>query len=354
MGNDTEWKATVLVLGAAGFIGRELVRQLLVSGYHVRAMIRGSSRVLDQLSNEQLAIVRGDLGNKADLTRAISGADFVFHLANAPAKTWDEQQSKNVEVTRLVGELCVVNKVERLIYTGTIDSYYAGSRARLITEKTPLDPDIAHRNYYARAKAAAERILVEMQKTRQLPLIIARPGIVIGSGGTPFHGAVGRFSNHGCEVWGDGKNKLPLVLVSDVAAALVKMITTVGIESDIFNLIDQPLLSAREYLAELQRSTGQKLDITYRPIWRLYLTDLFKWTIKIAVRHPDRVRVPSYFDWESRTQKAGFSCDHARNVLGWQPASDRQRIIDEGIRDAVQSWPAAVGKSDVIDEQKLG
>ena len=135
MGNDTEWKATVLVLGAAGFIGRELVRQLLELGYHVRAMIRGSSRVLDQLSNEQLAIVRGDLTNKADLTRAISGADFVFHLANAPAKTWDEQNSKNVEATRLVGELCVVNKVERLIYTGTIDSYYAGSRAKLITEK---------------------------------------------------------------------------------------------------------------------------------------------------------------------------------------------------------------------------
>jgi nucleoside-diphosphate-sugar epimerase len=348
MGNDNERKAAVLVLGAAGFIGRELVRQLLDSGYHVRAMIRGSTMVLDQLSSESLAIVRGDLTNKADLPKAISGVDFVFHLANAPAKTWDEQQAKNVEATRLVGELCAVNKVKRLIYTGTIDSYFAGSGAGLITENTPLDPDIARRNFYARGKAAAERILVEMQKTRQLPLIIARPGIVIGSGGSPFHGAVGRFSNHGCEVWGDGKNKLPFVLVSDVAAALVKMITTVGIEGDTFNLIDRPLLSAREYLAELQSSIGQKLDITYCPIWRFYLTDFLKWTIKIAVRHPDRVRVPSYLDWESRTQKAEFNCDRARNVLGWQPASDRQRIIDEGIRDAVRSWPAATGKSDVI------
>ena len=44
MGNRTEGR--VLVPGAAGFIGRELVRQLLGSGYHIRAMIRGSTRVL--------------------------------------------------------------------------------------------------------------------------------------------------------------------------------------------------------------------------------------------------------------------------------------------------------------------
>jgi nucleoside-diphosphate-sugar epimerase len=342
--DDTEKTATVLVLGAAGFIGRELVQQLIDSGFQVRAMVRGSTSVLDQLPTERLVIVRGDLTSKADLANAISGADFVFHLANAQAKTWDEQLSRNVEPTRLVGELCVVNKVKRLVYAGTIDSYYAGSRAGVITEKTQLDPNITRRNYYARAKAAAERILVEIRKTHQLPLIIARPGIVIGPGGNPFHGAVGRFSDHRCEVWGNGKNKLPLVLVSDVASALVKMITTVGIEGDAYNLIDRPLLTAPDYLAELQSSTGQKLDITYRQIWRLYLTDFLKWTIKMAVRHPDRLRIPSYFDWKSRTQKAEFNCDHARNVLGWQPASDRQRIVDEGIRDAVRSWRAATNK----------
>ena len=257
MGNRTEGR--VLVLGAAGFIGRELVRQLLGSGYHIRAMIRGSTRVLDQLSNESLVIVRGDLTNKADLASAISGVDFVFHLANAPAKTWGEQESKNVAATQLVGELCVVSKVKRLIYTGTIDSYYAGSGAGVITENTPLDPDIARRNYYARAKAAAESILNEMQKTRRLPLIIARPGIVIGSGGNPFHGAVGRFSNHRCEVWGDGRNKLPFVLVSDVAAALVKMINTVGIEGNTFNLIDRPLLSARDTWQNCSAVPGKSL-----------------------------------------------------------------------------------------------
>ena len=43
-----------------------------------------------------------------------------------------------------------------LIYTGTIDSYYAGAKAGTITETTPLDPYIAWRNLYARAKAVSE------------------------------------------------------------------------------------------------------------------------------------------------------------------------------------------------------
>jgi hypothetical protein len=73
---------------------------------------------------------------------------------------------------------------------------------------------------------------------------------------------------------------------------------TAGIEGDSFNLIDQPLLTAREYLAELQNCTGQGTHVTYRPIWQFCLMDVIKWPGKVATRHPDRVRVPSYFDWE--------------------------------------------------------
>ena len=51
---------------------------------------------------------------------------------------------------------------------------------------------------------------------------------------------------------------------------------------------------------------------------------------------------PSYADWESRTQKAYFDCTRTRTELGWKPASDRQRLIKEGIDDALDSWLAAI------------
>jgi predicted dehydrogenase/nucleoside-diphosphate-sugar epimerase len=333
----------ILVLGGAGFIGQELIRQLLNAGHCVRALVRGSGPALDPLRCDRLEIVGGDIRRRSDLEAAIVGIDVVYHLAHAQCKTWQDYQDNDIEPTRIVGEVCLATDVKRLIYTGTIDSYYAGARAGVITEETPLDPNIARRNYYARAKAEAEALLLEMHKGRGLPLVILRPGIVIGRGTSPFHWGVGRFTDNICEVWGDGRNKLPLVLVSDVAAALATAMTTAGVEGRSFNLIDQPLLSANEYLDELEKLAGQPLRVQHKPIWRFYVSDLLKWVVKMIVRHHDRIRIPSYFDWESRTQKASFDCTRTRIELEWTPASSRQRMIDEGVGGALRPWLEAIG-----------
>jgi predicted dehydrogenase/nucleoside-diphosphate-sugar epimerase len=340
--NRVALRPTVLVIGGSGFIGRELVRQLLEAGYGVRAMTRGSSAALEALDNNRLEMMRGDLRSETDLAIAMQGIEFIYDLATSETKTWDASLRDIVEPTRQLGKACLAANIRRLIYTGTIDSYYAGAKAGEITEQTPLDRNIGRRNYYARAKAASENLLIDMHRTQMLPLVIVRPGIVIGDGGNPFHWGVGKFSESVCEIWGDGTNKLPLVLVQDVAAALVRCIQIEGIEGRSYNLIDIPLLSAREYLTELQRLAGMKLSVYHRPILWFYLSDLLKWAVKLATGHPDRARIPSYRDWESRTQKGIFNCTRARDELGWAPASDRQRMISEGIGGSLKSWLEAI------------
>ena len=340
---DLTCKPTILVLGAAGFIGQELVRQLLAAGRGVRAMVRGTGLSSSEFQTDRLEVVRGDIRNRAELDAAMQGIEYVYHLAHAQCKTWEEYRLNDIEPTRLVGEACLAANIKRLVYTGTIDSYYAGARAGTITEDTPLDPNISRRNYYARAKAAAESILTNMHREQKLPLVIVRPGIVIGRGGNPFHWGVGRFSEDICEVWGDGNNKLPLVLVGDVAAGLVRAIEAPEIEGRSFNLIDAPLLSATEYLDELERLAGYPIRVIPTRIAKFYLSDLVKWVVKMAVRHPDRSRVPSYSDWESRTQKAVFNCDQTRADLRWAPASDRKRMIAEGIAIPLEPWLRAIG-----------
>ena len=232
--------------------------------------------------------------------------------------------------------------VKRLIYTGTIDSYYAGAKAGTITEQTPLDPNIARRNYYARAKSAAEDCLMDLYRTRRLPVVIFRPGIVIGRGGNPFHWGVGRFTDTNCEVWGNGDNPLPFVLVSDVASALIRGSEVPNIEGRSFNIVDRPLLTANDYLAELQQRAGLQLKIYHRPIWQFYLADVAKWLVKLAVRHPDRIRVPSYRDWESRTQKARYDSASARHDLNCKLESDRTRLIEEGIGGSLETWLCSI------------
>ena len=337
--NKPTTQPTVLVLGGTGFIGRELIRQLLAANYCVRAAVRSPRSALEEFDSDHLEIVRGDFRSELDLRAMMKGIEFVFHLAvTRSPKTWEDQLRNNVEPTRLVGEACLAAGVKRVVYTGTIDSYYAGAKAGSITEQTPLDTNIERRNLYARAKAAEETLLLEMHRTKHLPLVIFRPGIVIGRGGIPFHYGVTRSTDGVCEVWGDGHNKLPFVLVEDVGSALVRGIQVAGIEGRSYNLVDDPFLTARDYLNELQRRSEMTFDIYYRPIWRFYLADLFRWLVKTVSRHPGRGHIPSYYDWESRTQKARFDNGRARSELGWKPASNRQRLLDEGIGGSLQAW----------------
>jgi nucleoside-diphosphate-sugar epimerase len=131
------------------------------------------------------------------------------------------------------------------------------------------------------------------------------------------------------------------VLVDDVAAGLVRAMEVPGIEGRAYNLVDAPMLSARDYIAELERLGGFKIAVHRRPIWRHYLADLVKWPVKLAVGHPDASRVPSYSDWESRTQKAVFDSSRTRDELGWKPISDPERMVSEGIGGSLAGWLAA-------------
>ncbi len=324
-------KPDVLVTGGTGFIGRELVRQLVAGGRSVRLLTRNAGRVPFDRDVCGLEIREGSLQSDDEVARAIEGVPCVIHLARAVVKTWPDYYEQDVLATKRLADQCLRGGVKRLIYTGTIASYYAGAKAGVITEETPLDPRIDRRDNYSHAKTLSERILMEMFQERGLPVVIFRPGIVIGQGGAACHWGVGMWSGFGvCQLWGDGKNKLPFVLVEDVAKALIAGIDVPGIEGESFNLIGDPQLSGLEYLDELQRFGGVRLQVFPTPIWRYYVHDLFKWVVKVLVRHPGR-RLPSYWEWETRTAKAVFDCTKAKTRLGWRPVADRRTLIVRGI-----------------------
>jgi predicted dehydrogenase/nucleoside-diphosphate-sugar epimerase len=322
----------ILVLGPTGFIGRELVRQLVARGHAIRVLVRNPSRLPEDLRIRQVETVVGDLSGDIDLEAVLAGIGTVYHLARAHVKTWEEYAEHEVGATRRIAIACLAAKVKRFIYTGTIDSYYAGGKAGTITEETPLDPLIERRNYYARAKALSEQVLRELHQERGLPLVIFRPGIVIGRGSSPFHWGVGMWSwNAVCRIWGRGCNPLPLVLVEDVARALVTALDAPGMEGESFNLIADCELSALGYLEALEDCTGARFQKIPTPPWKFYAADVAKWVVKRLIGHPDHRR-PSYHDWETRTQQARFDCSKARRRLSWKPTSAPEEIILRGIR----------------------
>jgi nucleoside-diphosphate-sugar epimerase/predicted dehydrogenase len=343
----------ILVLGATGFIGRELARQLLDRGHPIRALVRNPGRLPPDLKDARVEVVVGDLSQKAGLATALEGIRCVYHLARPNVKTWEDFVEHEINATRGVAEACLAAKVERLIYTGTIDSYYAGAKAGTITEETPLDPHIDWRNYYGRAKAMSEQLLCELHRDKSLPIVIFRPGIVIGRGSSPLHWGVGMWSFDAvCQVWGQGRNPLPLVLVQDVASALVTALDVRGVEGESFNLVAESNLTAFDYLQALDDSVGAEFQKIPTPPWKFYVADVAKWLVKRAIRHPDRRR-PCYRDWETRTQRAHFDCSKARRVLNWNPTSARDEIIKRGIDEPALELMSAAPPTDVSPRVEL-
>jgi predicted dehydrogenase/nucleoside-diphosphate-sugar epimerase len=327
----------VLVVGAAGFIGRALVARLVAKGLGVRVMSRSRNAAAIAFSGLPVDICEGSHGNRDAVRTALSGIAIVYHLAKCEGKRWEEYVRGDIEPTRVLAEEAIGAGVKRFIYTGTIDSYDSASPRKRITGDTPLDPAIGSRNLYARSKAACENLLRELSRDKGLPLVVVRPAIVIGAGAPAAHIGVAQFSSEtDVTYWGRGDNKLPLVLVEDVAEALAAAADASDIVGRSFVLTSEPLLSARDYVAELCARARIKIRASERPPWRYWAADMVKEVAKNLVRHPNR-RWPSLHDWRCRAHRSTYDSSAAREALGWEPASNRQTLVERGIHAAVDS-----------------
>lgn len=325
---------TMLVIGGTGFIGRALCRALFERGYRVRVFSRGSGGGLAR-DDGRVSVVTGELKSDQDLREAMDGVDGVFHLAKATESSWEGYLENDVAVTRRIGEACLAAGVKRLVYTGTIDSYDASRPDRPITEETPFDHDLERRNLYARSKAACEEALKALERERRMPLVIARPGIVIGKGGPLQHWGIAMWRGAtACKLWGDGRNIMPFVLVDDVADGLVLAMEKEGAEGRSFNLVGEPMLSARDYFEEIGKANKVKMRARPTPIWTYFIVDVVKYWLKRGLAKKSGITKPSFRDWKSRAQLSPYQNESAKKVLNWAPESDRNAFIERGIRSA--------------------
>jgi predicted dehydrogenase/nucleoside-diphosphate-sugar epimerase len=324
-----------LVVGGTGFIGKRLVRELLARGWHVRVMTRAVAAARAELGMLPVELVEGSHGNPDAARYALQGVDTVYHLAKATGDRWDDYVRSDIEPTRVLAAAALACGVRRFIYTGTIDSYASADPSAVIDDATPLDAGIQGRNLYARSKAACEALLRELQDERGLPLVIVRPGIVIGAGAPPAHWGVGLFhSETRVELWGEGRHPLPFVLVDDVAGALALAAERPGLEGRMLLLTDDPLLSAQDYVAAVADRSATRIEMQRTSIFVHFLRDLGKQGLKHLIRHPAR-RQANLHDWACRAHRAQYDSASTRAALGWRPAGSRERLLQDGVHAAV-------------------
>lgn len=332
--------STVLVLGGTGFIGQALVKRLRQDGYGVRLLSRNPNSCAESLLKLGVEVVRGDFTQPETIDAALAGMEYVLHLARGQGTTWADYQKTDVEPTQHLAELCLKHQVKRLVYTSSIAIYNAGHPKAVITEQTPADAGMMRVAPYTRSKVENETQLLKLHQEQGLPVVITRPGVVLGSGGNPYHWGIAAWNYTSvCNLWGNGDNPLPIVLVDDVADALVRAMTQPHIDGQTYNLASHACISANQYIDAIEQQAQVKIRRVPLSARRMYTMSLLKWGMKKVGR--DRLAAfPSYADCVGRSLVARFDCSKAERELGWQPVTDRAVLIEEGIQRPVKEWMA--------------
>jgi dihydroflavonol-4-reductase len=175
--------STALVTGATGLLGTSLARRLVERGWEVTATHRASSD-LSGLEGLGVEFVRADVRERSAVLDAVSGQDYVFHLAGVGLMDADDETVKriNVEGTRNVLELMDELDVDKGVYTSTVGLYSDAETGVVDESYTPSPPP----SVYLRTKWEAHYEVAKPMIDEGLPLVVVLPGNVFGRGDKPF------------------------------------------------------------------------------------------------------------------------------------------------------------------------
>ncbi|MDO5056364.1 MAG: NAD-dependent epimerase/dehydratase family protein [Lautropia sp.] len=170
----------VLLTGATGFVGLNIVEALLEAGHDVVSYQRQGARrrYLDLLGP---VVVEGELDDVRQLRHAMQDVDAVIHTAGMTScrqKDWPALQRCNVQGTAAVLEAARQCKVGRLVFTSTTSTIGStGRQGEAADENTPLRGWRAS-SPYARSKQEAERTLLAQD---DVPVVILNLAEVVGA-----------------------------------------------------------------------------------------------------------------------------------------------------------------------------
>jgi nucleoside-diphosphate-sugar epimerase len=261
-----------VITGVAGFIGSHLAEKLLALGHEVVGVDkfldnyarRFKDSNLSQFANHpSFSFINDDLTG-IELSRLLTGTDYVFHLAAQPGvrSSWGEEFSQyshnNILATQLLLEACKRVKVTKLVYASSSSVY--GD-----TDDLPMREDGGTRpvSPYGVSKLAAEHLCYLYWKAYGTPTVSLRFFTVYGPRQRPdmfFHIFMRRlFRGEEIPLYDDGEQSRDFTYCADIVDGLVAAACYPG-SGDIFNLgggSQTTLLSAIQLVEKISGRKGK-------------------------------------------------------------------------------------------------
>ncbi len=306
---------TVLVTGAAGFIGSHLCERLVAEGARVRVFLRYNSRsdlgllaLTPPETREKMDFVFGDLRDADAVHAALRDQELVFHLGALIAIPYSYLHPREVVETNVLGTLNVLmaaraHRPARLVHTSTSEVYGTALHPR-IDEHHPLQGQ----SPYAASKIGADHLAESFARSYELPVVTVRPFNTFGprqSARAIIPTIISQALARDEIALGDLAPKRDFTFVEDTVDGFVRAATANGVIGEVLNLGNGSAVSIGDLAALILR-------LIDRPV-RL-------------VSDPDRFR-PARSEVRNLLADAG----KARALLGWTPRTD----LEAGLRRTI-------------------
>jgi nucleoside-diphosphate-sugar epimerase len=318
----------VLVTGSNGFIGVKVVEILLEYGFSkLRCFVRPSSQigcledVLGQFdAGKNVELVTGDLLSRDDCREAAEGVSIIYHLAAGFDKSFAGAFMSSALATRnLMDAFLEWGQPKRFVNVSSFAVYstLGLERGALLDESCPLEDAPQERfDAYGFGKLKQEKLVKEYGSKQKLPYVIVRPGVVFGPRKRELSGRVG-IDTFGFFIQVSGSNLLPLTFVDNCAEAIVLAGLKPGVEGEVFNVVDDDLLTSRQFLKAYKKHVKPFISVRV-PYFAAYLLCLLwekysKWSKGQLPPAFNRRRCAA--EWKENR----FSNEKLRQRLGWKP-----------------------------------
>lgn len=270
------WKdKTVLVTGAGGFIGSQLVESLLAQGARVRAFVRYNSRadagllrLVPPELRDSLEVVGGDLREWQPVRQAVRDCEVVFHLGALISIPYSYHHPYEVAETNFMGTLnilmaCRYLGTQRLIHTSTSE-VYGTARQVPINESHPLQGQ----SPYSASKIGADKLAESFFCSYDLPVVTLRPFNTYGprqSGRAVIPAIISQALTRDTIHLGNLTTRRDFTYVSDTVRGFLRAAEAEQVEGQVFNLGTGEDISIHDLAQRIVRMVGRPVELVVDP-----------------------------------------------------------------------------------------
>lgn len=315
----------ILVTGANGLLGRQVVTMLQERGDKVRAFVLPNENAT-WLEQRRVAVFRGDLRSRASLVEPMRGADGLLNLAGMMGLWNSFQDYYDVNVTGLedISREALKAGVKRMVH---ISSWrvYGNAVGESCREDMPFRP---LSEPYSITKVQGEQVLQRLIAEEGLPVSIIRPGTFYGPGDRLHFGQLADRLRSGVSlVIGSGHNPVPFVYVSDVAEGVILALDNERAIGQAYNISCDQEPTQEQLIRAVAEEVGAKYPTVHVPYHAMYAA---------AIAAERAAGLPGY-RWHPLVTRMGVtvfgadnrhSIDKARRELGFSPRVS----LEEGVR----------------------